>query len=212
MKYELDGIKQIAAKLPDLDSAIKRDLILITALPGVGKTTLAKEFARQTRGIHFDLDDIKRVVVPEDRITEGIDPPEYRYQYYAKAIGMLPDLFAQSPAQTVIMDETFHLQAFRRMWGDAVKKLKIRLHWVEAVCDEEIVKERLSIGKDREKHILVGKGYQMYLLFKEAFEPIEDLHEIVDTSKDIVPQVQRIVKEKSILLPESESLDSVKPF
>ena len=71
------------------------------------------------------------------------------------------------------MDETFHLQGFRQMWDEAAGQLNIRLHWVEAVCDEEIVKERLSIGKDRGNHILAGKGYQMYLLFKKAFEPIK---------------------------------------
>ena len=198
MKYQLDDIAEIAAKLADLDLGIKKNLILITALPGVGKTTLAKEFARQTQGIHFDLDDIKRTVVPENMVTEGIDPPEYRFKYYAGAIRKLPDLFAENSAQIVIMDETFHLQVFRQMWDEAAKELSIRLHWVEAVCDEKIVKERLSIGKDRENHILVGKGYQMYLLFKKAFEPLEEFHEIIDTGKDIVPQVQRIVRQRSI--------------
>jgi predicted kinase len=196
MEYQLDDIAKIASKLTG--SGIQRDLILITALPGVGKTTLAREFARQTKGIHFDLDDIKKVVVPEDMVTEGIDPPEYRYKYYAEAIRKLPDLFAESATQIVIMDETFPLQTFRQMWDEAAAQLNIRLHWVEAVCDEEIVKERLSIGKDRGNHILAGKGYQMYLLFKKAFEPIKGPHEVVVTSKDIVPQVQRIVRERFI--------------
>jgi predicted kinase len=198
MKYQLEDIAEIAAKLTDLGMGIEKNLILITALPGVGKTTLARQFARQTKGIHFEIDDVKRVVVPEDMVTEGIDPPEYRYKYYAGAIRKLPDLFAQSSAQIVIMDETFHLQAFRHMWDQAAKELNIRLHWIEAVCDEEIVKQRLRIGKDRNNHILAGKGYQMYLLFKKEFEPIKELHEIVDTGKDIVPQVQRIVREWSI--------------
>ena len=196
MEYQLDDIAKIASKLTG--SGIQRDLILLTALPGVGKTTLAREFAKQTKGIHFDIDDIKRVVVPEDMVTEGIEPPDYRYKYYAAAIRKLPVLFAQSATQIVIMDETFHLQGFRQMWDEAARQLNIRLHWVEAVCDEEIVKERLSIGKDRGNHILAGKGYQMYLLFKKAFEPIKGPHEVVDTSKDIVPQVQRIVGERFI--------------
>lgn len=195
MKYQIDDIAEIAAKLADLGFETKKDLILITALPGAGKTTLAKEFARQTKGLHFDLDDIKRIVVPEDEVAECIDPPECRYRYYAEAIRMLPDLYKKNPAQTVIMDETFHLQVFRHMWDEAAKELEISVHWIEAVCDEALVKERLNIGRDREDHILAGKGHQMYALFKKAFEPLEGPHEIVDTSKDIVPQVQRIVKE-----------------
>jgi predicted kinase len=199
MKYQLDDIAEIASKLTALDLGTKKDLILITALPGVGKTTLAKEFAKQTQGIHFDLDEIKRVVVPADEVTEGIDPPACRYKYYAGAIRMLPDLFAKSSTRIVIMDETFHLQVFRQMWDEAAQKLKIKIHWVAAVCDEAIVKERLKIGKNRKNHILGDKGHQMYLIFKKAFEPLEQPHEMVDTSKDIAPQVQRILKKRSIL-------------
>ncbi len=68
------------------------------------------------------------------------------------------------------------------------------------ICDEEIVNERLNIGKDQPNRILVGKGWQMqmYLLFKKAFEPIKEPHKIVDTSKDIVPYIQRIVRERFI--------------
>ena len=199
MQYRLHDIAEIASKLTDLGSGIQRDLILITALPGVGKTTLAKEFQKQTNAIHFDIDEIKRVVVPEDIVTEEIDPPEYRYKYYAEAIRRLPDLFAKSPTQIVIMDETFHLQAFRQMWDEAAKELNIRLHWVEAICIEQIVKERLSIAKDRDKHILSrDKAYQIYLLFKNEFESVQGPHEVVDTSKDIVPQVRSIVKKLSL--------------
>ena len=36
MKYHLDDIAEIAAKFNDLDTGIKKDLILITALPGFG--------------------------------------------------------------------------------------------------------------------------------------------------------------------------------
>ncbi len=194
-KYQLDDIAKIASKMSNSDLGIQRYLILISGLPGIGKTTLARELARQTMGIHFDLDDTKKGVVPEKMVTESIDPHEFRYKYYAEAIRKLPDLFAQSSAQVVIMDETFHLQIFRQMWHDAARQLDIRLRWVKAVCDEEIVKERLSIGKDRGNHILVDKGYQMYLLFKKAFEPIKGPHEVVYTNKDIVPQIQRMIRE-----------------
>jgi predicted kinase len=168
MRFKLDDLDEIAAKLTDLGPETKRDLILLTGLPGVGKTTLAKEFARQTKGVHFDIDHVKKVVVPKDEVAEEIDPPEYRFKYYAETIRKLPHLFAENAAQTVIIDETFHLKEFRELWEEAAKELNIRVHWVETLCDEECMRERLRIGKDRENHILGDKAFPMYLRFREV--------------------------------------------
>ena len=59
-----------------------------------------------------------RLVVPQDLVTEDIDPPEYRFEYYSKTIRRLPSLFAKSPTQVVIIDETFHMRSFRQMWDE----------------------------------------------------------------------------------------------
>jgi predicted kinase len=198
MPLKIDDLGEIAAEFPDSGSGTRRDLILLAGLPGVGKTTVAKEFARQAEAVHFDIDEIKRVVVPEDEVAEEIDPPEYRFKYYAETIRNLPTLFADNPAQTVVIDETFHLEDFRDLWEESARELDIKVHWIEVVCDEDIVKERLRIGKDRENHVLGDKAFPMYLRFKEVFEPMKATCEVVDNSKDFVPQVQRIVKKRGI--------------
>ncbi len=203
MPFKLDDIEEIAARFTDTGIGIQRDLILIAGLPGTGKTTVAKEFARQTQALHFDIDEVKRLVVPADEVTDDIDPPEYRFKYYADTIRKLPELFSKSSVQTVVVDETFHLRNFRDFWNESARALNIRIHWIEVVCDEEIVKQRLRIGKDRENHVLGDKAIPMYLLFKEVFEPMKKSYEIIDTSKDFVPQIQGIanrrgIKEKTI--------------
>ena len=198
MEYSLDELGEIAAGFPDLEPGMERHLILISALPGAGKTTLAREFARQTGGVHFEIDEVKRVVVPSDKVADEIDPPEYRYKYYAETIRKLPQLFAQGPSHIVIIDETFHLREFREMWREAAKELNIRVHWVEVVCRDEVVKERLGVGKGRGNHILGDKAFPMYLLFKEDFEPFKRPREVVDNTKDLVPQVKRILEKYGI--------------
>ena len=51
-----------------------------------------------------------------------------------------------------------------------------------------MVKERLSIAKDRDKHILArNNACQTYLIFKNEFEPIQGPHGVVDTSKESPP-------------------------
>jgi predicted kinase len=196
--FRLNDIAEIAEKLTACGSGLQRNLILIAGLPGTGKTTIAKEFVRQMRAISFDIDDVKRRVVPKDAVTEEIDPPEYRYKYYAETIRKLPELFAGSQNNTVIIDETFHLKDFREMWEEAARELNIRVLWIEVVCEEEAVKERLCVGKDRECHILGDKAYPMYCLFKDAFDPMNEPREVVDTCKDIVPQIQRIIEKLSL--------------
>lgn len=194
LKYTVGDIAEIAAELADSSQASRRDLILIAGLPGVGKTTLAKELANKTEAVHFEIDEVKRKVVPKDMVADAIDPPEYRWQYYSETIRKLPELFAQSHSNTVIIDETFHLTEFRDMWQHAADSLKIRLHWIETVCEEETLKERLCVGKDRECHILGDKAYPMYCMFKEKFEPFECTREVVDTCEDTASQVERIVR------------------
>ena len=97
-----------------------------------------------------------------------------------------------------MIDETFPVQDLRELWEEAAKELNIRTHWVEVVCDEDCVKERLSVGKDRENHILGDKAYPMYLLFKEVFEPFEGPREVVDNTRDPVPQVRMILERYGI--------------
>jgi predicted kinase len=201
MKFRLEDLGDIAARFRDQSAEEKKDLVLIAGLPGSGKTTLAREFARQTRGTPFDIDEVKRVVVPADAVKQGIDPPEVRYQYYLEAIRRLPELFEQSPTNVVIIDETFHLKDFREMWENAAEALGIRVHWVEACCDEAVLKERLSAGKGRENHVLGDRAFPMYLMFKEAFEQMEEIREVVETHRDIVSQTDEIVKKRALKRP-----------
>ncbi len=96
--FRLGDLAEIATKLIDPGPGLDLVLILVAGRPGVGKTTLAREFARQTNAIHFEIDELKREIVPREIAAKSIDPPEYRFQYYAEAIRRLPGLFAQSPA------------------------------------------------------------------------------------------------------------------
>jgi predicted kinase len=198
LAYKLDDIAEIAGQFADVGHETQRNLILIAGLPGVGKTTLAKEFVKQTNAVHFEIDEVKRKVVPKELVADTIDPPEYRYQYYSETIRKLPELFSRSQSNMVVIDETFPLQVFRDMWQQAADYLNINLQWIEIVCAEDTVKDRLCAGKDRESHVLGDKAYPMYCMFKEMFEPFECTHEVVDTCKDITPQVERIVGKLSM--------------
>ncbi len=72
--FQSDEIEEIATKLIDPGPGNELSLIIVVGGPGVGKSTMAREFVRQTNSIHFEIDEIKRQVVPEEVTAEGIAP------------------------------------------------------------------------------------------------------------------------------------------
>lgn len=193
-----DGLAELASRLSGLALGGELTLIIVVGGPGVGKSTLAREFASQTDSIHFELDEIKRRIVPEEDAKQGIDSAEHRYAYYAEAIRQLPEYFTRSPTHIVIVDETLHLQVYRQFWREAADELDITVHWINANADDEVVKRRLLRGTGRKGHILGDESHDMYLLFGEQYDPMQRPHEDVDTGLDTVLQVRRIVRKLEI--------------
>ena len=193
-----DGLAELASRLSGLALGGELTLIIVVGGPGVGKSTLAREFASQTDSIHFELDEIKRRIVPEEDAKQGIDSTEHRYAYYAEAIRQLPEYFTRSPTHIVIVDETLHLQVYRQFWQEAADELDITVHWINANADDEVVKRRLLRGTGRKGHILGDESHDMYLLFGEQYDPMQRPHEDVDTGLDTVLQVRRIVRKLGI--------------
>ncbi len=182
---------------------VKKDLIVLVGLPGSGKTTVAKKIVEKTQAELIDFDSIKKDVVPKDVATKHIEkgepfPLKYRTGIHRRARKKLSAAFRESPTQTVVADETFHLRDLRRKMSQEGKALGANVHFVEVVCgDETVLRDRLLKGKDRESHILGDKSLRMHEGFKKVWEPLTEPHTIVDTSRELAPQIEKLVEKLS---------------
>jgi predicted kinase len=179
-------------QLPGAES--RKNLILVAGLPGSGKTTVSRILKEHLEGIHLELDEPKREIIPREVMhrcaSEGKTSPYplllQVYQHACNELSNLVEVSREKP-KYIIIDEVFHLKEFRDMLDERGESLGYKTWFVEVICsDEAIVTSRLTGDKKRkQEHVLQDQALNMRQAFIKVFEPItERKYYIVDTISD----------------------------
>jgi predicted kinase len=146
-------------------------IIIVCGLPGVGKTTLARQLAPF----------IKAVVLSTDKIRKELFPkPLYgrRERRLVYDVLLLIAKYLHEANVNCILDGTFSQERSRQ---GVMRKLNIppnKVSIIECFCPEEIVISRLRIRK----HDYSDADFSIYQRMKKIYEPIKGKHITVDTS------------------------------
>lgn len=140
------------------------DLILISGLPGTGKTTLAKAFCKTAHARHFNSDLVRQTLG-----LRGHYRPEEKARVYAALLEKTREALLNG--QTVVVDSTFYLETIRQPFRQLAFEAGAALHWIEVCAAEGIVRER--VGQSRPDS---EADYAVYQKIKSAFEPLTDPH------------------------------------
>jgi predicted kinase len=175
-------------------SESNKNLILVAGLPGSGKTTVSKILNEHLGGVHLELDEPKREIIPREVMlpcaSEGKTSPypllRQVYQHACEELSNLVENSNEKP-KFIIIDECFHLKEFRDMLYETGESLGYSVRFVNVICsDEDIVTSRLTGDKKRkQEHVLEDMGLNMRHAFAKVFDPItERRHYIIDTLSD----------------------------
>jgi len=164
-------------------------LIIVSGLPGTGKTALAGELSRRLGAEVVSSDVVRKELaglpLGEHRYEEyerGIYSPEFTARTYGEMLSR--SRRALEAGRSVVADATFRRREYRRSFSLLAEELGAEFWAVETRCPEEVVRSRLERRPGEET--VSDALWETYLAQRGEFEPLDELplsqHIIVDNS------------------------------
>ena len=177
-------------------------LVAMCGLPGTGKSHFAAKLTGQVPFLVLETDRLRKVLVEHPKYTTGEHRRVFRSCYY-----LIEEYL--SNGYSVLFDATNLNEEFRTYLYDISESTGAPLAVVQVTAPKDTVRRRLKQRKaDRHVDTYSDAGWLIYTRLAPVEEPVRRDHYSVDTSKNIAPvldQVVRWVQSGGQISPKSEA-------
>jgi predicted kinase len=141
-------------------------LIVMSGLPGVGKTSLSRELARAVDGMHLRIDSVEEAIRAAG-IATPLDDAGYRVAYAIAEDNL-------GVGRTVIADSVNPWPLTRDSWRDVGRRADVKIIEIEIICS----------NTDEHRARVEGRGYgpPWAAVIARDYRPWDRDHIVVDTS------------------------------
>lgn len=186
-RRDVQRLKQGLKELPEPE--VNPVLVVISGLPGTGKSYFSRKLAERLPSVIVESDALRKMLFPS---------PSYSAQESNRLFQACHRLIEEllSSGISVILDATNLVEYHRERLYLIAERLRARLIIVQVEAPRELVRERLQSrlsGVDPENNS--EADWHVYQRMQTRAQRIRRNYFALDTSKDITPVIDKIVRE-----------------
>jgi len=184
--YDVEQLIESLGQFPEPEA--EPSFIVVSGLPGTGKSFFCSRLAERLPFKILESDALRRTLFPS---------PSYSAEESAQlfqAIHLLIERLLKK-GTPLILDATNLSERYRERLYSIAERLNGRLILVRVEAPPQVVYERLKARKQKEKSgDYSDADWQVYQRMKTSVQKIHRNHYVVDTSRDITPVINKIVR------------------
>ena len=161
-------------------------LIIFGGLPGTGKTTIARELARQIGAMHLRIDSIEQAIRDCSRGALGLDEAGYRVAYAVAEDNL-------RLGRTVVADSVNPQQITRDAWLEVGRRTKARTMEIEVICSDS--REHRTRVERREPDIYGLRLPNWEEVISREYHPWNREHIVIDSASRSLEQNVKTLRE-----------------
>jgi predicted kinase len=183
---DVSVLKQSLLKLPE--PVASPALIVVSGLPGTGKSHFCRKLAERIDLVTLESDSLRKLLFPTPAYSK-----EESTQLFRACHGLVGELLRKGIS--VALDATNLEEHNREQLYHIADQSGAKLIIVRMEAPPEVVQQRLERRSRREDQLDHSEAdWNVYSKMKPTVEKIGRNHFAVDSSKDIAPVIDKIVR------------------
>ena len=184
----VSDVKRLIDSLGELpEPMVEPAFIVVSGLPGTGKSHFCSRLAKRIPLVILESDALRKVLFPSPAYS--IEESSYLF----RACHLLVEKLLEGGVP-LILDATNLSERHRERLYSIADHLDVKLILVRVEAPPEVVQERLK-ARQREPENKSDADWKVYQRMRPTVQKMGRNHYAVDTSRDITPVLDKIVRE-----------------